>query len=476
MEMEMNTHTTPKQLLTNTTIPIPIPIVPTIIPIIPIIPIDYSSIYRYKICLGPMVRVNALPFRILALQYGCDLIFTEELIDQRLLKCNRIINKSLNTIDYITNTGNNKCVLLRIDMKLEVNKLILQLGTSDPGMALKAALLVQNDVTGIDINMGCPKKFSIQAGMGVALLDNPSVAYSIVKTLKAHLDIPVSVKMRLCSPNPNNKPKCNNNSSNNSNSSTTDIPPTTTTTASTASTVDDMITCTVSFMKGLIDSGVDAITIHMRSRYMSSSDDLAHPASVLREIITQLRSYQKELYYSSFNPNPTSNPNPNPSYVPILVNGDMYHPEYIHTYVQESMCDGVMLARPMLLNPSIARQLQSMELWKGRGSSNVGDIDSLSSNSNSSVGSVGNSGSSGITPNPPTVSPTLLPTPLLSPIPPIYAHINTQIVAIQSFLSVCRRYDPIFQVVKYTLQEMMLARRHPLSIMVCVCMCMYVYV
>jgi len=135
MEMEMNTHTTPKQLLTNTTIPIPIPIVPTIIPIIPIIPIDYSSIYRYKICLGPMVRVNALPFRILALQYGCDLIFTEELIDQRLLKCNRIINKSLNTIDYITNTGNNKCVLLLL-LELLLLHLGLLLGLGEHNLIL----------------------------------------------------------------------------------------------------------------------------------------------------------------------------------------------------------------------------------------------------------------------------------------------------------------------------------------------------
>jgi hypothetical protein len=30
-----------------------------------------------------------------------------------------------------------------------------------------------NDVAGIDVNCGCPKKFSIQGGMGAALLTNP---------------------------------------------------------------------------------------------------------------------------------------------------------------------------------------------------------------------------------------------------------------------------------------------------------------
>jgi hypothetical protein len=33
--------------------------------------------------------------------------------------------------------------------------------------------MVELDVAGIDINMGCPKKFSVHGGMGAALLSNP---------------------------------------------------------------------------------------------------------------------------------------------------------------------------------------------------------------------------------------------------------------------------------------------------------------
>jgi hypothetical protein len=66
----------------------------------------------------------------------------------------------LHTIDFIV-PGEER-PMLQIHKKREQNRLILQLGTSDSQRALKAARLVENDVAGIDINMGCPKKFSIQ--------------------------------------------------------------------------------------------------------------------------------------------------------------------------------------------------------------------------------------------------------------------------------------------------------------------------
>lgn len=63
--------------------------------------------------------------------------------------------------------------MLQIHKTREKDRLIVQLGTSDGQRALNAARLVEKDVAGIDINMGCPKKFSLQGGMGSALLDHP---------------------------------------------------------------------------------------------------------------------------------------------------------------------------------------------------------------------------------------------------------------------------------------------------------------
>jgi tRNA-dihydrouridine synthase 2 len=79
-------------------------------------------------------------------------------------------------------------------------------------------------VAAVDINMGCPKHFSVHGGMGAALLRKPEVACDvrltrsspaisldlpltgrilalcqrqIIKTLRRNLNIPISCKIRL---------------------------------------------------------------------------------------------------------------------------------------------------------------------------------------------------------------------------------------------------------------------------------------
>eukprot|EP01018_Ginkgo_biloba_P002320 Gb_29671 [translate_table: standard] len=53
------------------------------------------------------------------------------------------------------------------------------------------------DVAAVDVNMGCPKSFSISGGMGAALLAKPELIYDILTTLKRNLEIPVTCKIRL---------------------------------------------------------------------------------------------------------------------------------------------------------------------------------------------------------------------------------------------------------------------------------------
>ena len=57
----------------------------------------------------------------------------------------------------------------------------------------------EQDVAGIDINMGCPKEFSIKGGMGAALLTQPEKVRSIITTLVQGCSIPVTAKIRLLS-------------------------------------------------------------------------------------------------------------------------------------------------------------------------------------------------------------------------------------------------------------------------------------
>ena len=48
--------------------------------------------YAERVLCGPMVRISSLPFRLLALEYGADVVFSEELIDFRLAQCVRVEN------------------------------------------------------------------------------------------------------------------------------------------------------------------------------------------------------------------------------------------------------------------------------------------------------------------------------------------------------------------------------------------------
>uniref|UniRef100_A0A2N9I7Y2 DUS-like FMN-binding domain-containing protein n=1 Tax=Fagus sylvatica TaxID=28930 RepID=A0A2N9I7Y2_FAGSY len=77
----------------------------------------------------------------------------------------------------------------------------------ETGWYFRLALLMQSelsllrkwckDVAAVDINMGCPKSFSISGGMGAALLTKPELIHDILTTLKRNLEIPVTCKIRL---------------------------------------------------------------------------------------------------------------------------------------------------------------------------------------------------------------------------------------------------------------------------------------
>lgn len=82
---------------------------------------------------------------------------------------------------------------------IEKPYLIYQIGSADPDLAVQAAKMVMNDVSGIDLNCGCPKPFSTHAGMGAALLTNPDLLCSILTALRAAMppEITVTAKIRL---------------------------------------------------------------------------------------------------------------------------------------------------------------------------------------------------------------------------------------------------------------------------------------
>ncbi|XP_060041227.1 tRNA-dihydrouridine(20) synthase [NAD(P)+]-like isoform X2 [Erinaceus europaeus] len=138
-----------------------------------------SLCYHNKLILAPMVRVGTLPMRLLALDYGADIVYCEELIDLKMLQCKRVVNEVLSTVDFVAPDDR---VVFRT-CERERSRVVFQMGTSDAERALAVARLVENDVAGIDVNMGCPKEYSTKGGMGAALLSDPDKIEKLEDTL-----------------------------------------------------------------------------------------------------------------------------------------------------------------------------------------------------------------------------------------------------------------------------------------------------
>lgn len=170
--------------------------------------------YVGKLCLAPMVRSGELPNRLMALHYGADLVWSPEYVDKKIIQTTRVVNDSINTIDYVEVKHQQQqskkkknaepkppSVVFRTHPESEAGKLIFQLGSSDPKLAVQAASKVIGDVDGIDLNCGCPKPFSTHSGMGAALLLTPDLLCSILTSLVQDIgkpnNKPISCKIRL---------------------------------------------------------------------------------------------------------------------------------------------------------------------------------------------------------------------------------------------------------------------------------------
>jgi len=253
-----------------------------------------------KVMLAPMVRASSTPLRTLSLEYGADLVYSEEIIDRSITTCDRLENEKLGTVDYIRKASYlsvkqrrrmaecDTSIILRIARE-EKGKFIYQMGTGNSQFALNSALHVIRDIDGLDINMGCPRSFSVDGGMGSALLSDLPQACDIIKTLARNLDKPVSAKIRLLK-TPHE---------------------------------------TLHFCQSLEKAGVNAIAIHAR---FVGDDTALVPAKSdhWTPIVEDLQSK-----------------------IPIILNGDLYTKQDIKEMKAKTGATSVMLARPALYNPSI---------------------------------------------------------------------------------------------------------------------------
>ena len=177
------------------------------------VPIPKNGVdYRGKVVLAPMVRSGELPSRLLALKYGADLVWGPETIDRAMIGTTRRLNPHTSTLEFsrlptskiknpTLDPQKRESVIYRIHPELEKGKLIYQMGTANPDLAVQAGKIVAADVAGIDVNSGCPKPFSTAGGMGAALLKTPDLLCDILTRLVEEVgkpyEIGISVKIRI---------------------------------------------------------------------------------------------------------------------------------------------------------------------------------------------------------------------------------------------------------------------------------------
>lgn len=136
--------------------------------------------FAYPVFLAPMAGVTDTPYRILAREMGCPLVYSEMVSDKG--------------INY-----RNEHTLNMLKTEPEERPMAMQLFGAEADSVAKAAEYVAslNCADILDFNMGCPAPKVVKNHEGSAMMRNPENAYRVLKALVGAVDMPVTVKMRL---------------------------------------------------------------------------------------------------------------------------------------------------------------------------------------------------------------------------------------------------------------------------------------
>jgi nifR3 family TIM-barrel protein len=232
---------------------------------------------EFPLLLAPMEDVSDPPFRAVCKDHGADLMYTEFISSEGLI---RDAAKSLQKLDIFD----------------EERPIGIQIFGSEPDVMRESAIIsagVNPDL--IDINYGCPVKQVACKGAGAALLrDVPKMVQITAEIVKA-VHLPVTVKTRLG--------------------------------------WDDQTKNCVEVAERLQDIGIQAITIHGRTRvqmYKGEAD------------WTLIRAIKE---------NPRMR-------IPVFGNGDVDSPEKALRMRNEYGIDGIMIGRASIGHPWIFNEIK----------------------------------------------------------------------------------------------------------------------
>ena len=235
------------------------------------------EIAEFPILLAPMEDVSDPPFRYVCKMYGADITYTEFISSEGLI---REAAKSLKKLEFT-------------DFERPIG---IQIYGHDIESMVKAAQFAEEanpDI--IDINYGCPVKKVADRGAGSGILNDIPKMVRMTEAVVNAVKKPVTVKTRLGYDNHRK-----------------DI---------------------VEIAEKLQDVGIQAITIHGRTRVTRSSE----PAdwTLIGEVVKNPRMH-----------------------IPVFGNGDVISPESAKKFKDEYGVDGLMIARGSYGNPWIFRDIK----------------------------------------------------------------------------------------------------------------------
>ena len=225
------------------------------------------------VLLAPMAGITDLPYRRLMKKFGASLVFTE------MVSANGLHYGGGGTLDLLRSSP-------------DEHPLGVQIFGSEPDFLAEAARKVAPHGDLLDINMGCPVKKVIRGGAGSALLQEPRRVREILRAVRRAVDLPLTIKIR--------------------------------------SGWDDATRNFLDIARIAEDEGVDAITLHPRTRsegFSGHSD---------WDEITRLKSCTT---------------------LPVIGSGDLFSVDDALAMFEQTGCDAVMIGRGGYGNPWLVSNL-----------------------------------------------------------------------------------------------------------------------
>lgn len=134
---------------------------------------------EFPLLLAPMEDVSDPPFRALCKKHGADLMYTEFISSEGLIRDAIKSRQKLDIFDYEKPIG------------------IQIFGGDEEAMAMSARIVDATNPDILDINFGCPVKKVVSKGAGAGVLKDVDLMVRLTKACINSTKLPVTVKTRL---------------------------------------------------------------------------------------------------------------------------------------------------------------------------------------------------------------------------------------------------------------------------------------